>query len=70
MTGVLKRKVYEGFPGDSAVETLPANAGDPGLIPDLGRSHVPSSNKAGALQLLSLCSRAWEQQRLSPMCNY
>ena len=27
-----------GFPGDSVVKTLPANAGDMGLIPGLGRS--------------------------------
>ena len=44
MTGVLIRKVYEGFPGGSAVKNLPDNAGDPNLIPDLGRSHMLSSN--------------------------
>ena len=44
MTGVLIRKVYEGVPGGSAVKNLPANAGDLGLIPDLGRSHMSSSN--------------------------
>ena len=27
-----------GFPGDSVVKNLPANAGDMGLIPGLGRS--------------------------------
>ena len=27
-----------GFPGGSVVENLPASAGDPGLIPGLGRS--------------------------------
>ena len=28
----------EGFPGGSVVKNLPANAGDVGLIPGLGRS--------------------------------
>ena len=28
------------FPGDPVVKTLPANAGDPSSIPDLGRSHM------------------------------
>ena len=32
------------FPGDSLVKNLPANAGDTGLIPDPGRSHMPQSN--------------------------
>ena len=35
---------FQGFPGGSAVKNPPVNAGDPGLIPDLGRSHVPPSN--------------------------
>ena len=30
-----------GFPGGSVVKNLPANAGDTGLIPGLGRSHIP-----------------------------
>ena len=33
-----------GFPGGSVVKNLPANAGDTGLIPDPGRSHVLQSN--------------------------
>ena len=33
-----------GFPGGSVVKNLPANARDTGLIPDLGRSHMPKSN--------------------------
>ena len=32
------------FPGDSVVRNLPANAGDMGLIPDPGRSHMPRIN--------------------------
>ena len=37
------------------VESLPANAGDTGSSPGLGRSHMPRSNWARAPQLLSLC---------------
>ena len=29
---------WKGFPGDPVVKNLPANAGDSGLIPGLGRS--------------------------------
>ena len=32
-----------GFPGGSAVKNPPANAGDMGLSPDLGRSHMAQS---------------------------
>ena len=34
----------EGFPGSAVVENLPANAGDTGSSPGLGRSHMPRSN--------------------------
>ena len=33
-----------GFPGGAVVESLPANAGDTGSNPGLGRSHMPRSN--------------------------
>ena len=46
-----------GFPGGTAVENLPANAGDTGSSPGLGRSHMPRSNWAREPQLLSL--RVW-----------
>ena len=39
------------------VENLPANAGDKGSSPGLGRSHMPRSNWAREPQLLSL--RVW-----------
>ena len=39
------------------VENPPANAGDTGLSPGLGRSHMPRSNWAREPQLLSL--RVW-----------
>ncbi|KAJ8779504.1 hypothetical protein J1605_012388 [Eschrichtius robustus] len=47
----------EGFPGGTVVENLPANAGDTGSSPGLGRSHMPQSNWACEPQLLSL--RVW-----------
>ena len=46
-----------GFPGDAVVENLPANAGNTGSSPGLGRSHMPRSNWAREPQLLSL--RVW-----------
>ena len=33
-----------GFPGGAVVENLPANAGDTGLSPGLGRCHMLRSN--------------------------
>ena len=39
------------------IENLPANAGDTGSSPGLGRSHMPQSNWAREPQLLSL--RVW-----------
>ena len=32
------------FPGGTVVKNPPANAGDMGLSPGLGRSHMPRSN--------------------------
>ena len=40
----LKKKEILGFPGGAVVENLPANAGDTGSSPGLGRSHMPRSN--------------------------
>ena len=48
------------------VKNPSANAGDMGLSPGPGRSHMPRSNKARVPQLLSLCYRAREPQLLSP----
>ena len=53
--GIKRRKA--GFPGGAVVESLPANAGDTGLSPGLGRSHMPRSYWAREPQLLSL--RVW-----------
>ena len=38
------RMKISGFPGGAVVENLPANAGDTGSSPGLGRSHMPRSN--------------------------
>ena len=46
-----------GFPGGAVVENLPANAGDTGSSPGLGRSHMPRSGWAREPRLLSL--RVW-----------
>ena len=35
---------WRGFPGGAVVENPPANAGDTGSSPGLGRSHMPRSN--------------------------
>ena len=53
----LLRILLPGFPGGAVVENLPANAGDTGSSPGLGRSHMPLSNWAREPQLLSL--RVW-----------
>ena len=55
-----------GFPGGVVVESPPANAGDVGLNPGPGRSHMPRSSWARVPQLLSLSSGACEPQLLSP----
>ena len=54
--GIIKNR-SGGFPGGAVVENLPANAGDTGSSPGLGRSHVLRSNKAREPQILSL--RVW-----------
>ena len=41
---ILKQIKMEGFPGGAVVENPPANAGDTGSSPGLGRSHMPRSN--------------------------
>ena len=43
---LLKWRKLWGFPGGAVVESLPANAGDTGSSPGLGRSHMPRSNWA------------------------
>ena len=55
MSKTIFNKMKAGFPGGAVVENLPANAGDTGSSPGLGRSHMPRSNWAREPQLLSLC---------------
>ena len=57
MLGSLSKARNMGFPGGAVVENLPANAGDTGSSPGLGRSHMPRSNWAREPKLLSL--RIW-----------
>ena len=38
------KRLTGGFPGGAVVESLPANAGDTGSSPGLGRSHMPRSD--------------------------
>ena len=38
------RMFHQGFPGGAVVKNPPANAGDMGLSPGPGRSHMPRSN--------------------------
>ena len=56
----------QAFPGGSLVKNPPANAGDTGSVPGLGRFHMPRSNEASAPQLLSPGPGAQELQLLSP----
>ena len=56
-----------GFPGCPVLRNRPANEGDTGLIPGLGRFHMPRGNKAQAPQLLKpLHPRARAQQQEKP----
>ena len=41
---ILKKAPGGDFPGGAVVENPPANAGDTGSSPGLGRSHMPRSN--------------------------
>ena len=42
----------QGFPGGSVIKNPGGNAGDPGLIPAPGRSHMQRGNKACATHRL------------------
>ena len=55
-----------GFSGGIADGSLPADAGDMGLILGPGGSHMPRSNYAHVPQLLSLLARALESQLWDP----
>ena len=53
-----------GFPGGAVVGSPPANAGDTGLSPGPGGSHMPRSGWARVPQLLSPCATTTE-----PACH-
>ena len=53
---VVSKSGFWDFPGGSMIKNPAASAEDMCSIPDLGRSHMPWSNKFCAPQLLSLCS--------------
>ena len=59
---------YGDFHFSTADKTLPANAGDMGSNPDLGRYHMPWGNWAHVPQLLRPHSRACKPQLL--MCDF
>ena len=40
----IRALILKSIPGGTVVENLPANAGDTGSSPGLGRSHMPRSN--------------------------
>ena len=56
-TNVYSKTEAGGFPGGAVVESLPADAGDTGSIPGLGRFHMARSNWACEPQMLGL--RVW-----------
>ena len=41
---IIHKKQTQDFPGGAVVKNPPANAGDMGLSPGPGRSHMPQSN--------------------------
>ena len=40
----VKKSKLQGYPGGPVVKNLPGNAGDTGLMPGLGRFHMPRGN--------------------------
>ena len=44
LIGSDRNQISGDFPGGAVVGSPPANAGDTGLSPGLGRSHMPWSN--------------------------
>ena len=63
---VRKLKQMSDFSGGTVDKNLPATAGDMGLIPAPGRSHMPRSNEAQDPQLLKFLNRAHALQQETP----
>ena len=55
------------IPGGPVVKNLPANAGDMGSVPDLGRFHMPWSNSVLAPQLLTPALKSHTPQQEKPL---
>ena len=67
-------KENEGFPGGAVVESPPADAGDTGLCPSPGGSHMPRSSWARepwplSLRVQSLCSATGEDTTVGGPCT-
>ena len=50
----IKKQTFWGLPWSLCDENLPANAGDTGLAPDSGGSHMPPSNLAHVPPVLTI----------------
>ena len=55
-----RKQIYGDFPDGPAVKNPPANAEDTGLIPSVGRSHMPQSTKP-------VGQHSWA---LGPLCSH
>ena len=60
------RMYREGFLGGPGVKNLPANAGDTGSVPDLGKIPHAEEQLKPVPQLLSLCPRTHTPQKKLP----
>ena len=73
--GVFRRKTKEhkkkvgGFLGGLVVESPPANTGDTGSTPGLGRSHVPQSNWAPSTTALEPVPESLGATVNEPVCH-
>ena len=62
----LKCREDEGFSGGSVVKDLPANAGDTGAIPGLGRCRGSQLLSPGATAAESVCHTSWSLNTPEP----
>ena len=68
------KNLWEDFPGDLVIKTLPANAGDTDGVLGLGRVHILQSNEAYVQQLLKpehprACAPQQEQPPQLEVCT-
>ena len=57
------KNIGEGFPDGPVVKNLACNTGDIGLIPGLGRCHLPQGNQALSQLLKPTCPRVYAAQQ-------